>query len=229
MSSVMTKSVLGRPMCPSKPSISQSRANVRANAKVGNWAPGSDTPEYLEDLPGSYGFDPLGLGSVKGNLERFRESELIHSRWAMAGAAGVIAVELAGQGNWYDAPLWAVKGGNPTYFGVPLPFDINTLIGIEFVAIAGSEALRNNEADSEKRKYPGGAFDPLGFTKNQKSFDTNKLKELKNGRLAMLACVGFAAQYSVTGKGPLENLTDHLKDPWRNNFATNGVSFPFQV
>ena len=67
---------------------------------------GSDTPDYLEDLPGSYGFDPLGLGSVPGNLERFRESELIHCRWAMAGAAGVLAVELAGQGNWFDAPLW---------------------------------------------------------------------------------------------------------------------------
>lgn len=47
-----------------------------------------------------------GLGSTAGNLDRFRESELIHSRWAMAGAAGVLAVELAGQGNWYDAPLW---------------------------------------------------------------------------------------------------------------------------
>ena len=38
----------------------------------------------------------------------------------------------------------------------------------EFVAIAGSEALRNNEPDSEKRKYPGGAFDPLGFAKDSK-------------------------------------------------------------
>lgn len=35
----------------------------------------------------------------------------------------------------------------------------------EFVAIAGSEALRNGESDPEKRIYPGGAFDPLGFTK----------------------------------------------------------------
>lgn len=41
-------------------------------------------------------------------------------------------------------------------------------ISQEFVAIAGSEALRNNESDSEKRKYPGGAFDPLGFTKDSK-------------------------------------------------------------
>ena len=47
-----------------------------------------------------------GLRSVPANLERFRESELIHCRWAMAGAAGVIAVELLGQGNWFDAPLW---------------------------------------------------------------------------------------------------------------------------
>jgi hypothetical protein len=47
-----------------------------------------------------------GLGSVPSNLDRFRESELIHCRWAMAGAAGVIAVELLGQGNWFEAPLW---------------------------------------------------------------------------------------------------------------------------
>lgn len=42
------------------------------------------------------------------------------------------------------------------------------MLAQEFVAIAGSEALRNNEPDAEKRKYPGGAFDPLGFTKDSK-------------------------------------------------------------
>lgn len=30
-----------------------------------------------------FGFDPLGLGEVPENLERFKESELIHARWAM--------------------------------------------------------------------------------------------------------------------------------------------------
>lgn len=226
----MMKSLSSRPFVATAPSARRpARAAVRVNAKAGNWAPGSDTPAYLEDLPGSFGFDPLGLGSVPSNLDRFREAELVHCRWSMAGAAGVIGVELAGQGNWYDAPLWAVNGGSPTYLGVPLPFDINTLVAVEFVAIAGAEALRNGEADSEKRKYPGGAFDPLGFSKDSKAFETNKLKEIKNGRLAMLATVGFVAQHSVTGKGPLENLADHLADPWKNNFATNGVSFPFQL
>ena len=56
--------------------------------------------------PCEQGAGCAGLGSVPANLERFRESELIHCRWAMAGAAGVIAVELLGQGNWFDAPLW---------------------------------------------------------------------------------------------------------------------------
>ena len=30
-----------------------------------------------------FGFDPLGLGEVPENLERYKESELIHCRWAM--------------------------------------------------------------------------------------------------------------------------------------------------
>ena len=38
----------------------------------------------------------------------------------------------------------------------------------EVIAIAGAEAQRQAEPDPEKRKYPGGAFDPLGFSKDSK-------------------------------------------------------------
>jgi hypothetical protein len=52
-------------------------------------------------------------------------------------------------------------------------------------------------------------------------------QELKNGRLAMVAFLGFVAQHAATGKAPLAALGDHIAAPWAANFATNGVSLPF--
>eukprot|EP00798_Chlamydomonas_sp_ICE-L_P012963 gene12963-5366_t len=54
-----------------------------------------------------------------------------------------------------------------------------------------------------------------------------KLKEIKNGRLAMVAMVGFFAQHAATAKSPLEALGEHLGNPWGANFGTNGISIPF--
>jgi hypothetical protein len=55
-------------------------------------------------------------------------------------------------------------------------------------------------------------FDPMGM----RSEDT-KLKELKNGRLAMLAFIGFCSQAAVRGMGPVDCLKQHIEDPWNNN------------
>lgn len=49
-----------------------------------------------------------------------------------------------------------------------------------------------------------------------KSKETS-IKELKNGRLAMLAFLGFSSQAAVTGMGPIECLKAHIADPWHNN------------
>jgi len=73
---------------------------------------------------------------------------------------------LAGYGNWYDAPLPLVQGGQATYFGASVPFDLGTLAAIEFAAMAGAESFRG-AAEPEKRVYPGGAFDPMGMVRGE--------------------------------------------------------------
>ncbi|KAI5078944.1 hypothetical protein GOP47_0006615, partial [Adiantum capillus-veneris] len=160
-----------------------------------------------------FGFDPLGL---------FKESELIHWRWAMLAVPGVLIPEALGLGNWVEAQQWAAtSGGQATYLGYPVPWgNMPFILAIEAFAIAFSEALRNDEKDLEKRKYPGGPFDPLGFSTDPKKFEEYKVKEVKNGRLAILAFVGFSVQAAAyPGAGPLQNLATHLADPWHKNIA----------
>ena len=55
----------------------------------------------------------------------------------------------------------------------------------------------------------GGIFDPFGLSKGDSG--ELRLKEIKNGRLAMLAFAGFVAQAQTTGESPLDNLSARYK------------------
>ncbi|PRW45697.1 light-harvesting of photosystem I [Chlorella sorokiniana] len=188
------------------------RTSVRVQAAARpTWYPGATPPKYLDGtMLGDYGFDPLRLGSKdKEVLKYYREGELTNGRWAMAAVAGILFTDLVGLGNWWEAGA-----------KVESSFDLKTLIIIEVVTFAILEGFRVKayEKTGETGLGPFAPFDPL----NMRS-DETRLKELKNGRLAMLAFLGFSSQAAVQGKGPIECLQAHLADPGHNNIFTSSV------
>jgi hypothetical protein len=70
---------------------------------------------------------------------------------------------------------------------------------VEYLRGNGGFGWDQSEKAKGNRIYPG--FDPMKMTN-----DDTKLKEIKNGRLAMIAFVGLVSQASNTGARPLENL-----------------------
>ena len=60
----------------------------------------------------------------------------------------------------------------------------------------------------------GQFFNLFNLGKSEQEMKTLKTKEIKNGRLAMLAVFGYGAQAVMTGEGPYKNLTDHLSNPF---------------
>ncbi|CAM8949713.1 unnamed protein product [Rhodiola kirilowii] len=222
---------------------------VKAGANRPLWFASKQSLSYLDgSLPGDFGFDPLGLSDPEGTggfiePKWLAYGEIINGRFAMLGAAGAIAPEVFGKLGLIPAETalpWFKTGVIPpagTYSYWADPF---TLFVLEMALMGFAEHRRFQDwakpgsmgkqyflglekylKGSGDPAYPGGIFNPLGFGKDEKSMKELKLKEVKNGRLAMLAILGYFIQGLVTGVGPYQNLLDHLADPVNNNILTS--------
>ncbi|KAI4336972.1 hypothetical protein L6164_015437 [Bauhinia variegata] len=194
------------------------------------WLPGLDPPPYLDGtLAGDFGFDPLGLGEDPESLRWYVQAELVHARFAMIGVAGILFTDLLRITGLSKVPVWfeagAVKyefANTETLFLVQLLLMgfVETKRYMDFVS-PGSQAKEGSFFGLEasfaglEPGYPGGPLlNPLGLAKDIKSAHDWKLKEIKNGRLAMVAMLGIFVQASVTHVGPIDNLVEHLSNPW---------------
>lgn len=209
-----------------------------------------DLPDYLNgELPGDYGYDPLGLGKDSETVAKYRAYELIHARWAMLAAAGIIIPEglqangadIKG-GVWFETGAEMLNGGTLNYFAVPWgiisnPLPLFLVVAIEIALMGAAENYRRTGTgpagyspgvgkfdssvfDSLDSLYPGGPFDPLGLSEDPEVLQELKVKEIKNGRLAMVSVLGFAVQSYVTGEGPYANWSKHVSDPFGYNLLT---------
>ena len=142
-------------------------------------------------------------------LDRFRECELIHGRWAMLATLGCIVGESATGVSWVEAGKVELDGAK--YFGFDLPFSITQISWFEALAVGGAEIYRNTELDTTKRCYPGGVFDPLNLAEGEKG---EKLKEaeIKHARLAMISFLGYGVQAVTFNEGALGSLALFAKN-----------------
>lgn len=189
-----------------------------------------EIPEYLNgEVAGDYGYDPFGLGKNPENFAKYQAFELIHARWAMLGAAGCIIPEAFNkygancgpEAVWFKTGALLLEGNTLNYFGANIPINLALAVIAEVVLVGGAEYYRiTNGLDFEDKLHPGGPFDPLGLAEDPEQAAILKVKEIKNGRLAMFSMFAFFIQAYVTGEGPVENLSKHLSDPFGNNLLT---------
>nr|Q36718.1 RecName: Full=Chlorophyll a-b binding protein 1B-20, chloroplastic; AltName: Full=LHCI type I CAB-1B-20; AltName: Full=Light-harvesting complex I 20 kDa protein; Flags: Precursor [Hordeum vulgare] len=215
-----------RTRVPPSPAASGSPRSTRRDVAVqakGSWLPGLQSPAYLDgSLEGDNGFDPLALAEDPEDLRWFVQADVVNGRWAMLGVAGMLIPEVLTKAGLMNAPEWLRLPGKETYFASSSTA-LRVHMSSTYVEIRRWQDIKNPGSVNQdpifksyslpphECGYPGRVFNPLNFAPLE-----NKEKELANGRLAMLAFLGFLVQHNVHGKGPFENLQQHLADPWHN-------------
>ncbi|CAM9547973.1 unnamed protein product [Ectocarpus sp. 8 AP-2014] len=151
-------------------------------------------------------FDPLGYGKDDASLFRRRAVELKHGRVAMLAVTGYLFAE-----QWHPLYDGKLSPGLKALGELPLAGWVQILAAIAVVELTVGKQDYENKAPGELGNF-GQAWNP--YPDNPVAFSKLQLKELKNGRLAMLAIMGEMVQEKLTGQTAIEQLTSGHLSPF---------------
>jgi len=193
-------------------------AALNAPMRIMRGSRGSSISMTVEDLVGGINdpifggtpegkiWDPLGLGADEASLYRRRVVEIKHGRICMVAFLGmtvgpnklvVPSHQLLSPSQ--DLHFDDIPGGIAAIGAVPAAgwFQIIALVGLHELTVAKQDYT----------KEPGEINTFLGFKpEDVATFKEKQLKELKNGRLAMIAVLGELMAQQVSGMGTYEQL-----------------------
>jgi len=143
-----------------------------------------------------------GIFGAVGDVIWAREAEVKHGRVCMLAATGAVVQDLYTfpfMSKWFQGEkMWglhdaAIKSG--------ALWQVLWFIGL--LEIPFLLKLANGSIDGTGDI----GFDPLGLAQDPEAYSRRQLTEVKNGRLAMIAISGMTHHYFLTGKGPVQFIT----------------------
>jgi len=203
--------------------------------KMSQALPFAERPAMLDgSLVGDVGFDPLGFAKNQQDLMNYREAEIKHARLAMLAAAGWPLSELFDKklAVWAGmSPLVDVHDRAPSVLNGGLGRVSPAYWAACLLAAGAIDLYGINQAKANEPGYfPGNlGFDPLGlYPKDEAGQKQMRLKEIKNGRLAMMAITGFAIQEFVSKLGVVDETPLFFKPLGTvlHDYANSGYIVP---
>jgi len=183
-------------------------------------------------IAGDVGFDPLGFAKSERDLINYREAEIKHARLAMLAAAGWPLSEVLDKKIANVLSLTPLLDSNDR-----VPSLLNGGLGkvspaywAACLLLAGGVELYGMSQKNSPDYFPGNlGLDPLGlYPKTEADQKDMQLKEIKNGRLAMIAIFGFAIQEFVSKLGVIDETPIFFKpiSIVLKEYTNSGYSYP---
>jgi len=172
------------------------------NAEMSKALPFLTAPKGLKGYIGEEaGFDPVGFAEIM-DIKWMREAEIKHGRVAMLAFTGAL---VQSYGMHFDGKLNGMfyeKGVNP-FEATPSAFATNPMGMAQillFIGLTEGYTFPEGAWSGDMKREPG----DLGYRvmRSADVMEEQQIKELKNGRAAMLGIMAFSAAHFIPGSVP---------------------------